>query len=73
MFDKILGRREPAESPESTNPTEGDRYDGPAAYCADYGIVSRPGYYALSEDGREVDAGLRLVYVDDARGDDIEG
>ncbi len=75
MFDRLRARPAPRDEspPGPKGPQEGDRYDGPAAYCADYGLVPRPGYYALSEGGKTLDAGLRLVYVDDAPGDHLDG
>ena len=51
-------------------PRPGSRYFGPVAYCDDYSLVGRPGYYALTSDGKAVRKPLlRLVYVDDAPGD----
>lgn len=49
-------------------PEPGTPYYGPACYCDDYAAVPRPGYYALSEDGREILADRPLVCVDDAPG-----
>lgn len=51
----------------------GRRYDGPAAWCDDYQVVPRPGYYALSPDGKHVLAAVPLVCVDDAPGDALDG
>lgn len=54
--------------PQSYEP--GDRYEGPSCYCHDYAMVERPGYYALTEDGQQLqDPLLRLVMIDDAPGD----
>ncbi len=51
----------------------GRRYVGPAAWSDDYTAVPRPGYYALSADGKRVLAGVPLVCVDDAPGDPDDG
>jgi hypothetical protein len=55
-------------------PRAGTRWYGPAAYCTDYALVPRPGYYALSDDGKQLRKPLlRLVCVDDAPGDNKDG
>lgn len=51
----------------------GKLYTGPAAWCDDYSIVRRPGYYALSPDGKRVRADVPLTCVDDAPGDHLDG
>lgn len=51
----------------------GKAYTGPAAWCDDYALVPRPGYYALSSDGKRVLAGVPLTCVDDAPGDALDG
>lgn len=52
----------------------GRRYAGPAAYCDDYTLVPRPGFYALKGDGKSFRRPLlRLVWVDDAPGDPEDG
>lgn len=51
----------------------GSRYDGPAAYCDDYALVPRPGFYALDKTGKNVNRHVRLIYVDDAPGDPDDG
>ncbi len=54
--------------------TAGDRYDGLACYCEDPSAVSRAGYYALDDDGRElVQPPLRLVAIDDNPGNPTDG
>jgi len=51
-------------------PKPGTRYEGPACYTDDYQAVPRPGYYALTDDGRNLRKPLmRLVCVDDNPGD----
>jgi hypothetical protein len=55
---------------------KGRRYDGPVAYCDDYHLVKRPGYYALTKDGKRLRRPLlRLTWVDHAPGvpGDISG
>ena len=55
-------------------PRKGTRYYGPVAYCADYALVQRPGFYALTDDGKALRRPLlRLVCVDDAPGDASNG
>lgn len=51
----------------------GQLYEGPACWCDDYAIVPRPGFYALSADGRTILANTPLVCVDDAPGDVGDG
>lgn len=51
----------------------GQPYDGPACWCDDYMAVPRPGFYALSEDGRDILKEYPLVCVDDAPGDPEDG
>lgn len=51
----------------------GKPYDGPAAWCDDYTLVPRPGYYALTADGKRVLPDVPLVCVDDAPGDPENG
>jgi hypothetical protein len=51
----------------------GQRYDGPAAWSDDYSAVPRPGYYALTEDGKHLRPDVPLVCVDDAPGDALDG
>lgn len=51
----------------------GKRYDGAAAWCDDYALVRRPGYYALDKTGKIVLRDVPLVCVDDAPGDDEDG
>lgn len=48
-------------------------YDGPVAWSDDYTAVPRPGYYALSADGKHVLADVPIVCVDDAPGDPEDG
>ena len=51
-------------------PRPGTRYEGHACYTDDYQLVPRPGYYALTDDGKQLRKPLlRLVCVDDAPGD----
>jgi hypothetical protein len=52
---------------------KGLAYDGPAAWSDDYGLVPRPGYYALTPDGKTVLRDVPLVCVDDAPGDVNDG
>lgn len=55
-------------------PPAGMLWTGPAAYTMDYSIVDKPGFYALTEDGKEFRRPLvRLVMVDDAPGNDEDG
>ena len=51
----------------------GRLYVGPAAWSDDYSAVRRPGYYALSQDGKHLLSGVPLVCVDDAPGDHLDG
>lgn len=51
----------------------GQLYQGHAAWCDDYTLVARPGYYALTADGKNVLPGVPLVCVDDAPGDALDG
>lgn len=51
----------------------GQRYDGPACFCDDYAAVPRPGFYALTADGRTILPKVPLVCVDDAPGDPDNG
>lgn len=51
----------------------GQLYEGPAAYTTDYALVSRPGFYALAEDGSTLLADVPLVCVDDAPGNPDDG
>jgi len=48
-------------------------YIGPAAWSDDYSAVKRPGYYALSADGKRLLPNVPLVCVDDAPGDHLDG
>lgn len=52
---------------------QGQPYDGPACWCDDYQAVPRPGFYALSEDGRSILKEYPLVCVDDAPGNPDDG
>jgi hypothetical protein len=61
----------PKPKAKSTGPKPGTEWDGPNAYVTDYGLVDRPGFYALDEDGKELlDPPVRLVMVDDEPGDE---
>ena len=51
----------------------GNPYAGPAAWCDDYTAVPRPGYYALTSDGKKLLQGVPLVCVDDAPGNALDG
>lgn len=51
----------------------GQLYDGPAAWCDDYQLVQRPGYYALDSTGKRLLPDVPLVCVDDAGGDPWDG
>lgn len=51
----------------------GQTYFGPATFSDDYSLVPRPGFYALTADGRTVLRDAPLVSVDDAPGDDENG
>ena len=51
----------------------GQVYDGPAAWCDDPQVVIRPGFYALSENGKMVLGDVPLVCVDDAPLDPEDG
>lgn len=51
----------------------GRPYTGAAAWCDDYQAVPRPGYYALTADGKRLLSGVPLVCVDDAPGDALDG
>lgn len=51
----------------------GTPYDGPACWSTDYSLVPRPGYYALTADGKHVLPDVPLVYVDDAPSDHTDG
>lgn len=51
----------------------GQLYTGPAAWCDDYTAVPRPGFYALSPDGKSLLPDVPLVCVDDAPGDPNDG
>lgn len=51
----------------------GRLYDGPATWCDDYALVPRPGFYALTDDGKTVLPNVPLVCVDDAPGDSRNG
>jgi hypothetical protein len=51
----------------------GKPYDGPAAWSDDYSAVPRPGYYALTPDGKNILSGVPLVCVDDAPGNALDG
>lgn len=51
----------------------GKLYEGAACYSDDYSLVPRPGYYALSADGKTVLPKVPLVCVDDAPGDHEDG
>lgn len=62
MFEKLRQRRR-----------AGRPYDGPHAWSDDYTIVPRPGYYALTADGKTILPGVPLVCVDDAPGDHLDG
>lgn len=55
-------------------PRPGYVWEGPACYTDDYTAVQRPGFYALTEDGKNlIQPPLRLVYIDDAPGDPTDG
>jgi hypothetical protein len=55
-------------------PKPGTVWEGSAAFCTDYALVKRPGFYALSDDGKSFRKPLlRLVMIDDAPGDDEDG
>lgn len=41
----------------------GQRYDGPACYCDDPQLVPRPGFYALTTDGKHVRRRVPLIAV----------
>ena len=51
----------------------GQPFSGHACWTDDYSIVPRPGYYALTDDGKQILAHVPLVYVDDAPGDHLDG
>lgn len=51
----------------------GQLYTGPACFCDDYAAVPRPGFYALTPDGRTILPDVPLVCVDDAPGDPDNG
>lgn len=51
----------------------GKRYEGPAAWCDDYTAVPRPGFYALTPDGKNILADVPLVCIDEAPGDPDDG
>lgn len=47
-------------------PKPGERWTGPAAWTDDYAQVERPGFYALTDDGKHLRRPLvRLVVVND--------
>lgn len=58
-------------------PKAGSRWNGPSAYCHDYQLVEKPGYYALEDDGKTflkiMGDLVRLTYVDDAPGVEDDG
>lgn len=55
-------------------PKPGTMFYGPAAFTTDYAQVDKPGFYALSDDGKQFRKPLlRLVCVDDAPGDATNG
>jgi hypothetical protein len=55
-------------------PKPGTVFDGLVTYCHDYSLVEKPGYYALGEDGKQLQKPLlRLTWVDDAPGDEDDG
>lgn len=57
-----------------SGPRPGTMHTGPAAFCADQGVVPWPGFYALTQDGKTLRTPLvRLVAVDDAPGDPRDG
>lgn len=62
MFDKLKAQRR-----------RGKLYTGPATWSDDYSAVPRPGFYALSEDGKTLLPDVPLVCVDDAPGDPDDG
>lgn len=51
----------------------GKLYEGPAAWSDDYTLVPKPGFYALTSDGKRVLPAVPLVCVDDAPGDPKDG
>jgi hypothetical protein len=51
----------------------GQPYDGPAAWSDDYSAIPRPGYYALTADGKTLLPDVPLVCVDDAPGNALDG
>jgi hypothetical protein len=51
----------------------GQLYTGPAAWCDDYAAVPRPGFYALTPDGKKILPKVPLVCVDDAPGNALDG
>lgn len=51
----------------------GEAYVGPACWSDDYTVVPKPGYYALSEDGKALLVDVPLVCIDDAPGDPEDG
>jgi len=74
FLDRLTSKETPPPEedwPElSPGPQPGDVYEGPHAYCADYALVERPGFYALTEDGKVLlEPLLRLVMIDDFPGD----
>lgn len=62
-----------SKSPKG-GPDPGTVYEGPACYVNDYEAVERPGFYALTDDGKDLLRPLiRLVMVDDAPNDPDNG
>lgn len=51
----------------------GQHYHGHAAWCDDYTAVPKPGFYALTADGKTLLPDVPLVCVDDAPGDPTNG
>lgn len=51
----------------------GRLYEGLTAWCDDYQLVPKPGFYALTADGKTVLPDVPLVCVDDAPGDPDDG
>jgi len=50
----------------------GSRFEGRVAFCADYELVEKPGFYGHNPDG-SINAALRLMWVDDAPHDPSDG
>lgn len=63
LLDKLRG-----------GPKPGDVWEGPSCWTDDYSVVKQPGYYALTDDGKELRKPLvRLVGVAHSPDPDDDG